>query len=242
VPVLPGPFGRETELAALEQRLVQRRSFLLHGAAGVGKTVLVQALLPAHPQLLYCADSSGKLAVVCALAAALAAVDREAAGVFGGEKGISGSSAVALKGMVRDILAGGRYWVVLDHLKRPSQRFAAEITEMAGWSKTPILGIARSDHMEDTGFLLSLFSGKSEKMLLRNLDPVPAGEFARRVAKRTELQARNLEEFLARAVELSEGNPGDIERMVCMARLPQYRSDDRIKAAPLYIDSRLSRR
>jgi hypothetical protein len=231
--------GRDQELAALTQRLAGRHSLLLHGPAGVGKTALLRAVLPNHPEILYCPESSSKQTVFRALAAALAARDRTAASVLGGPDGIKAKSAVSLKGIVQDRLRCGKYWVVLDHLRMPSQAFAADIKDVAGWATTPILGVARSHHMEDVGFLKSLFIDRSEKLELRNFDDAQAERFARQVVEDSRLTATNMGEFLARVLQFSAGNPGAIIGMVNMAKLPKYRSGTQIMLSPLYIDYRL---
>jgi len=233
-------FRREKELAILRQRIATRHSFLLHGPAGVGKTMLIRALLPELPEVLYCRDASGKQRVLRAIASALAERGATATRVLGGPEGIRTKSAVSLKGIVQDLLRSAKYWVVLDHLQRPSQAFAADIKEIAGWAMTPVLGIARSDHMEDVGFLMALFSDRSEKVELHNFDEVQAAEFARMVAASSGLAASNAAEFMSRVVELSHGNPGAIAAMVEMGKSPKYRAGEQIMVSPLYIDFRLN--
>lgn len=142
-----GVFGRENELAAIRQRLAKRRSFLLHGPSGIGKTSLLREAISEHPEVLYCPDSSGKQVVLRTVAAALLEQSSAARRMFASPEVIKTKSAVSLKGIVLDLLRTGKYWIVLDHLSMPSQAFAADIKEMAGWAMTPILGVARSDHM-----------------------------------------------------------------------------------------------
>ena len=45
----PAVFGRDEELEQLRERLAARGSFLLHGPAGVGKTLLLQLVFPEFP-------------------------------------------------------------------------------------------------------------------------------------------------------------------------------------------------
>jgi hypothetical protein len=95
--------------------------------------------------------------------------------------------------------------------------------------------------MEDIGALRPLCAGKSERMELKNLPPQIALKFAQCEAERIELRASNLGAVLPSLVEWSDGNPGAILNMLKMARLPQYRASDQIKAHILYVDYRMGR-
>ena len=46
-------FGRDEELEQLRKRLAARRSFLFHGPAGVGKTLLLRLVFPEFTDVLY---------------------------------------------------------------------------------------------------------------------------------------------------------------------------------------------
>jgi len=128
----------------------------------------------------------------------------------------------------------------MDHLNRPSQSFAAAVREIISWCSTPVIAVARSSHMEDTGFLQPQYSDRAERHELKNLDAAVAEQFAHEIVRRAELSATNISEFLAKVLELSEGNPGAIVSMLEMAKYPKYRTDEHIKITPLYIDLRMS--
>jgi DNA polymerase III delta prime subunit len=234
-------FDREEERYGIRQRLAKQRPFLIHGPAGVGKTLLLRSLLPEFPSVLYCEDSASTHIVFRSLAHSLLRLrSPRAKAAFRNEEAIKTKSAVSLKGIVMDALHEGQYSIVLDHLKRPSNSFAAAVREMMGWGSTPVSAVARSSHMEDTGFLRPFYSDRSEKYEIRNFESLVAGQFARKVVERTKLTASNMNEFLDKILEFSAGNPGAIVALVETAKNPKYRSDEHIKITPLYIDFRMN--
>lgn len=99
-------FGREEEMQLLRERLAARRSFLLHGPAGVGKTLLLSVLLPGVPRVLYSGQNPTPQALYRNLAEALlSSAARGSAAMRGIQRStIHEKTAVAIKGIVREAL------------------------------------------------------------------------------------------------------------------------------------------
>jgi GTPase SAR1 family protein len=235
-------YGRDAELEQLRQLVSRRRSFLLHGPAGVGKTLLLKQLVREVPEIVYCDESSSGQTVFRKLAARLLAKNNrhvlQACGTAG-LNAINDKSAVSIRGIVADALREASHWIVIDHLKSPSQSFAAALKDVCNSTATPLIAVARSAHMEDVGFLLPIFSDRSEKYAMRNFDSDRAKEFAVQTAQQMRLNAANRDEVIEKIVHYGKGNPGAIIAMLQMAVSPKYITQQHVKLSPLYIDFRL---
>jgi AAA+ ATPase superfamily predicted ATPase len=235
-------FDREQERSTLAERLSKRRPLLVYGPAGVGKTLLVTSLLRGLPEFIYSPDSSTIHTVYRAVASEL--WKRRAPRIvksFGSEglDAVRHKSGSNLKGVTVDALREGKYCLVLDHIHRPPHAYAAAIRELIGSAETPVMTIARSAHMEDTGFLQPIYDDRKDRFEIKNFDDATAERFAKSVIEQLGLYAENLREFLDRVLDYSRGNPGSIIAMLKLGSEPKYRSHERIKIAPLYIDFRL---
>lgn len=235
-------FDREAEIEGLRRRLGKRRSFLMHGSAGVGKTLLLNQVLPEFPDVLYSPESASPQTVFRNLAMALLTTGSpRLLRTFAGKpaEAIRAKSATALKGIVMDALREGTYCVVLDHLKRPSYAFAATVREIMSWGGTAVVTVARSAHMENLGFLQPFYPERSDSFEIRGFPPTVAERFTEEAARRAGLYAANMGEFLERVLEFSQGNPGAILSMLEMAKHPKYRSAEHIKTTLLFVDFRM---
>lgn len=235
-------FGRDAELSELRFRISQRHSFLFYGPAGVGKSLLLLLTWGKCPRTLYSPASGSPQELYKNLATSLLTVRNQALtrACARGVASLEKKSAVAMRGIVREALNGSEYLVILDHMKRPSQAVAAAVRELMSNCSVPVVAVSRSAHMEDAGFVLPLYPGRSDRISLRNFDSDVALHFARWCAEAAGLKAMNLDAFLSGVVQQSEGNPGAIKRMIQMAKLPKYSSGGQIKSAPLCIDFKIS--
>jgi GTPase SAR1 family protein len=230
---------RTEELARLRAQAQKRKSMLVFGPEGVGKTRLLLTFVQNQPFALYVSPIRSPRDLMMALIQDLRRLDKRELRLPSNANSLSTSS---LKGIVQRALAEFPVMLVLDHLAGPSRVVTGIIKEFSDYGRRPIYIAARTPHMEDIGTLQPMCADRSERLEIRNFGPAVALEFAKREAERTGLRASNLESALHSLVEWSEGNPGSILQMLKMADLPRYRMGDQIKAHVLYLDFRMGRR
>jgi hypothetical protein len=230
---------RTEELARLRAQAQKRKSMLVFGPEGVGKTRLLLTFVQNQPFALYVSPIRSPRDLMMALIQDLRRLDKQELRLPSNANSLSTSS---LKGIVQRALAEFPVMLVLDHLAGPSRVVTGIIKEFSDYGRRPIYFAARTPHMEDIGTLQPMCADRSERLEIRNFGPAVALEFAKREAERTGLRASNLDSALHSLVEWSEGNPGSILQMLKMADLPRYRMGDQIKAHVLYLDFRMGRR
>ncbi len=230
---------RVEEMGRLHDQARRRKSMLIFGVEGVGKTRLLERFVKTQSLALYVNHTGSPRDLMLALVQSLRSTGKRELRLPADPKTLSTSS---LKGMVQRALDQIPFLLVLDHLAGPSRVVTGMIKEMNYYGRTPVFFAARTRHMEDIGTLQPMCADRSEQVELKNLPASVALEFAQREAERTGLSASNLEHALRSLVEWSEGNPGSILYMLKMAQWPRYRMDDQIKAHVLYLDYRMGRR
>src|ERR1039458_194440 len=221
---------REEELGRLRSQAKIRKSLLVFGPEGVGKSRLLRIFVESQPLTLYVEQMQSPRQFLLALLHSLHAAD---AGIEVPSK-IAALSSSSLKGIVHRALDVQPFLMVLDHLDAPSRVITGMIKDLHYYGRTPVIFASRSPHMEDIGALRVLCANKSERLELKNWPHQVALEFAQREAERNQLRASNLDTALQSLVEWSDGNPGAIVHLIKMAQLPQYRAVDQIKAHILY--------
>lgn len=234
-------FHRRKELDELRKRVHERRTFLFHGESGTGKSLLVRSLWRDFPHMIDCQADKGMQDLCRQVALQLLEKgNRTMKQKFGGKPGtiLSGISMISLRGIIAAALKEGPYFLVLDHFSFASQQFAALLKSwISEW--TPVVVIARSNHMEEIGYASTLFVERKDRMVLANFAPDVAREFIDWRIENSGLAAENLDEFKQRLLSLSGGNPGVISWLVRLAGLPKYRSGEQIKVTSLYLDFKI---
>jgi hypothetical protein len=230
---------RAEEMGRLQNQAQRRKSMLIFGPEGAGKTRLLEKFVKTQTLALYVDQTRSPRDLMLTLIESLRSTGKRELRLPATPKMLSTSS---LKGIVQRALDQLPFLLVLDHVAGPSRVVTGMIKEMHYYGRTPVFFAARTPHMEDIGTLQPMCADRSERAEVKNWPPAISLEFAHREAEKTGLWASNLEHALDSLVEWSEGNPGSILYMLKMAQLPKYRMGDQIKAHVLYLDYRMGRR
>lgn len=230
---------RVEEAARLHAQVQRRKSMLIFGPEGVGKTRLLESFIKTQPFALYVSQMGSPRDLMLALVQDLRVLGKRELRLPANPQSMRTSS---LKGMVLRALDEFPFLLVLDHLAAPSRVVTGVIKEMHYYGRTPVYFAARTPHMEDVGALLPMCADRSERLEIKNLPPSIAVEFARRGAEQSGLWASNLESALDSIVDWCNGNPGSILQMLKMCSLAKYRMGDQIKPHVLYLDFLMGRR
>lgn len=229
---------RGEELIRLRTQAQKRKSMLVFGPEGVGKTRLLQQFAKVEPLAIYVSQTGSPRELMLSILQSLRA---------SGQKGIrfpanvTSCSTNSLRGAVDVALEQFPFVLVLDQVSGPSRVVSGIIKDLNFYDRTPIIFAARTQHMEDVGALQSMCSDRSERTEIKNFAPPIALEFARQQADQAGLHGSNLQSALDSMVEWSQGNPGSLIQMVRMATLPNYRMGDQIKVHVLYLDHLMGR-
>ncbi len=230
---------RSEEMNRLHAQAQRRKSMLVFGPEGVGKTRLLECFVKTQPLMLHVPRAQSPRHILLALVAELRRLATPGLSLPVGAESLNTGS---LKGIVQRALEQAPFLIALDHLVGPSRVVTGLIKDLNYFDRTPVIFVARTPHMEDIGALQPMCAGRSERLELKDFSPPVALEFARSEVRKTGLQAANLQDVLRSTVEWSNGNPGSILQMIKMAHLPRYYAGDQIKVHVLYLDYRMGRR
>jgi hypothetical protein len=243
--------GRTTEFLKLRQALLERRSLLVYGPAGSGKSALAAEVvnslpLPVQNSLISFAQSAASprdlfhgLASSMALSGAdeiLARAGKEAGSATETNRWLAAQTSLRLRGILRSAARTHAYTIVLDS-SVPIPEGAYRLLQEWVWSgRTPILLLARSSSERELGKVARLFWHDGLRLLLGALEPPFAVELLEDSIRRFGL-ARFADSAFRQFVFLhSERLPGRIIRLCEMASSDAYRWNGQIKLHTLAVD------
>lgn len=220
--------GRRQELENLTAALRNRRSRLLLGPPGIGKTRLLQeairlagepAILAPQPTVLH----SLLVMLACQLGCRVK-----------GAQPLERLTSVRLRPLVLESLHRSPVCLLIEDVAHAGPRMYRFLQELYYVPRACLIVTATS--RDNLGFLHKLLWDPREEVSLAPLSRPDAQRLFDAAADRFELRPLDLDEFRQKVLTAARGNPGQIVSMCRLAGRPEYQSGRRIKFLPLRID------
>ncbi len=242
--------GREEASERMKAAMARRRSLLIWGPAGSGKTALANWVMESMPKCdrqncIYVSGAAtarqlaGQLVRGLYLASNVLLrekVRKDGAAEPSLNRWLRDQSAVRLKGLLYAAAQQRAYWFFLDHCPPASSTVARLIKEVIWRANTPIYLLARGCSHEEIGHAWSIYYTKEYHLPLGPLPEPVARELLESYIHRFHLDSLNLEGFRENVLRLSHHLPGAIERMCELAADPRYHYGDQVKITLIHVD------
>jgi hypothetical protein len=220
--------GRCEELGDLLTALRDRRSRVILGLPGAGKTRLIREAIRAAGQACVILHQPGvlhELLVECA---------RQLDCRSGRYPRLDRATSVALKPLVLESLCRKPQPVVIEDVTDADPRMYRFLQELY-YVPGVCLIVSATSH-RSLGFLRKLFWDPREEILLGPLSHSESLCLFEAAADRFELRALDLEDFRRKVMAAAHGNPGQIVSMCRLAARAEYQAGRHIKFHALRID------
>lgn len=222
-------FGRRDEVRTLANALRARKSCLVLGPKGIGKTRLLRESLAIAQQPSVCVERPDVLhGLLVELAERLSC----SAGRF---ESLRKATSIALKPSVQNAFRRQPQCLVLEDVAGADPRMYRFLQKVYYIPEVCLIVTATS--RDRLGHLRKLLWDPSEEISLKPLTRPDALSLFDAASRLYRLQSFDLDGFRRKVLTAAQGNPGQILTMCRMASLPEYQAGRRIKFPPLRIDA-----
>jgi hypothetical protein len=222
-------FGRRDDVRRLTASLRARKSCLVPGPKGMGKTRLIQESLAIALQPSVFLE---RPVVLHQLLAGLAERMLCPAGCFGS---VLNATSLFLKHSVLNLLRKQPRCLVLEDVAGADPRMYRFLQQV--YYSPAVCLIVTATSREGLGHLRKLLWDPREEITLRPLTRTAALDLFDLASRTYHLESLDLDEFRRRVLTAAQGNPGQILAMCRMASRPEYQHGRHIKFLPLRIDA-----
>jgi len=222
---------REKECAAISGLIGQRKSILIFGPEGVGKSTILNKILSDVTGLnrLYSVDSKTlKESLVNFISSA-----------YRDNKNLYGKNTLALKKLFYGVLAKDKpEFIIFDHIGRVEPKYYSFLVYLID-KEIPLIIIARGLGKKDIGHLrMSAFN--FEKVEISNLDKSAADILVNYFIEEFGIKITKQEEFEKQVFHFSKGNPKIIKGLCFLARDVKYQKSGSLDVKLMDLDRRIS--
>lgn len=220
-------YDREPERQRIRELLLAKRSFLIHGPVGVGKSLLLRHALHEIPSILHCGEYPSEDVLYRSVAHQLwMRREHSMVAAFRGENELDSAESSRLRHAGFEALRTGAYGVAIDPLPQPlPNNFTAAVCDIFAHGIAHLVTVARSCG-ESFRWMSSLAKDILDVVEITNFPPSTAVRFMDKLLERRALlSAENSSEFIGKVMELADGNPGAIVALLEMGNYPKYRSE-----------------
>jgi hypothetical protein len=242
--------GRATEMSRLREAILARRSLLVYGPAGSGKTALLEETLASLPSAVrktcIVCDSCDSPKVLWRQLVQLLAemhdsqvlsrVQRERDDVNSLDRWLDEQSSLRLRGILRHATRDAAYFVFIDSTA-PLPAGVYRLLQEWVWSGcTPVFLLARGSTEHDLGRVARLYWHDSLRLELGSLLPEDAENLLKHAIARFRLAQLADAEFRAFVLKQSACLPGGILRLCELGSQSAYHYNGHLKLHTLAID------
>jgi GTPase SAR1 family protein len=242
--------GRDSEIDKLATAIRRRKSQLIWGPTGAGKTSLIKAAVEHLPKresqscILWSGAVTGRELVqhfVGSLYRAGDAFVQKKVHADGAREGslhawLNRQSTLRLRGILFTAAENGNYRFFLDHVPAPGPRLVRTMKEFMFRCKTPVYLTGEGFTQREISYAWSLYWTDEYRIQLGPVADAAARELLETCIRRFGLERLDLEDFREEILQLSGRLPGAIVGMCELAADPRYHYCEQIKTKIVHVD------